>query len=208
MPAVLDQNQQDYASQLAKALGLQARIPGHLDPRIQVGLTLDDFTRPEFWNIRRGKMWQGHVALGAGVGFKAFAQLQGSAGTLCVVQRITISNLSAAVQTYQWGLSRWNATVTTTPGANSRDDRAGLSINNPACILTGGNTTAAPFQPKGQVQVGIGASEVIDCDMILTGKIAVVDALAFSVACVTANVPLDVSFEWRERAILPSELVA
>ena len=160
----------------------------------------------EFRYLRRGATFNAVVSVAAGVGFKSFAQLQGTAGTLTRVRRIYLVNLTAAAQTYQFGTSRGNATTTGSFNATSADDRPGLALLNPATTMTIGNTTAAPFTPKGLFSLAACASAFIDVHAVLTGRVDNVGVrIAFSVAMVTANAALDVAFEYTERPLLPSE---
>lgn len=206
VPALRDLNTPELSSQVTKAFGLQGPPPLQLDPATQLGITLEDLTSIEFRYLRRAATFNAKVSVPLGVGFKAFAQLQGTPGTLTHVRRIIITNVNGTGQSYLFGTSRGNATTTGSFGATSADDRPGLAILNPATTMTFGNTTAVPFSPKGLFYLPTLSSVVIDVEAVLTGQVDTVGIrIAYAVVMVTAGNSLDVAFDYTERPLLPSE---
>lgn len=196
-PALLDQNQQDYASQAAKALGLQSKIPGHLDPRFQLGFTVDDFRDPEFAWLRRQTLWQGRGVRAATAANLNYVCLPGINGVIAIVTKIIIVNQNAATNVSIIGIAVANAVMTIGSMA-PRDTRA--TGNQAACVPYTG-TAVGPINPLGKaIQTLAGGTTVLECSYVLTSPLtlAVVDGLP--------NQVIDVSFEWSERAALPSEM--
>jgi len=201
-PGVLDQNQPDYASQLAKANGLQGTPPGHLESVYNVSLQLDDYTAPEFWWLRRGQLglWAGFATAIAGQ--TGWVGIQGAVGMLTVVRRIILTNPTAVAQKVFVGLT----TVTPSAGAYFpcpvRDTRGSPGLAT-QCATTGGVRASAAVTPPGtpmRINVPAGSTVVIDTPFVLTG------ALFLSAQCQTANADFEANFEFAERPILPSEL--
>jgi len=206
VPALRDVNTPELSSQVTKAFGLQGPPPLQLDPATQLGITLEDLTAIEFRYLRRAATFNARVSVTPGVGFKAFAQLQGTPGTLTRVRRILITNFNATGQSYLFGTSRGNATTTGVFGATSADDRPGLAILNPATTMTIGNTTAAPFQPKGLFYLPTLSSVALDVEAVLTGQVDTAGVpIAYAIVMTTAGNSLDVAFDYTERPLLPSE---
>lgn len=206
LPTLRNIERPDLSSQVTKALGLQSPPPLSLDPATQLGIALRDLTTMEYRYLRLESTFSAVAVVAAGVGFKSFAQLQGTRGTLTVVRRVYLVNLTAAAQTYEFGTSRGNGTTTGTFSATSDDDRPGLATLNPATTMTIGNTTAAPFRPKNLFSLAAGASAVIDVEAVLSGRVDNVgNRIAFSVAMQTANAQLDCAFVYTERPLDPSE---
>lgn len=199
VPGLLDQNQPDYASQVAKANALQGTPPGHLESTYGVGITLDDYTAPEFWWLRRGLLgfWGGlQAAVAAQAGWVG---IQGAVGTLTIVKRTIITNPTATAQSVFVGLT----TVTPSAGAYFpcpvRDTRGGSASQ---CATTGGvRASAANTAPTTPLRVFVPptSSVVIEIPFVLTG------AAFFSAQCQTLNADFAANIEFAERALLVSE---
>lgn len=199
-PGVLDVNQPDYPSQLAKVFGIQGSIPGELDYRVSVGVQLDDYTRPEYWWLRRGLLgiWGGNqAAVAAQFGWVG---IQGSVGTLTVVDQLILNNPNGAALQYLVGIT----TVTPSAGAyfpcGVRDTRGGTASQ---CATTGGARAAAALTPPAQaflVSVPANSSVALEVPFVLTG------ALFLSAQAQTVNLIAQATFLFRERAILQQEL--
>jgi len=203
-PATLDQNQPDYATQVGKALGMQGTIPGHLDPRLQLAITVDDFTRREFANLRRQHFWQGRCSMAAVAGQYGFMQLATVAGNITVIPRITIYNTSAAIMAFSWGFM--NVIAGGTAGAISPVDDRNLFSVQPAAIPLTVNSASA-VRPLGSVvAVGIGQSLTMDVGPFVgTGQAAAAAAQAFTIKSLTQNATWEGMMEYSERFQLPTE---
>jgi hypothetical protein len=198
VPALLDQNQQDYATQTAKALGLQSKIPGHLDPRFQLGITVDDWTKPEFQFLRRRQLWQGRGQRAPTAANFNYVCLPGVAGMLVTVTKIIIVNQNAAINASLIGLAVANAVMTLGTAA----PRDGRLVGQTASSIPYTGTAVGPITPAGKaIQTLAGQTTVLEVEYVL----AVNAGTVLTVVDGVANQIIDVSFEWSERAILPSE---
>jgi hypothetical protein len=197
VPGRLDVNQQDYITQLNRALGLLGMPPGHLEPLFGMSFTLDDFSRPEFLWLRRGVLLQtGELIAAAGAGTYATVQMSapGSA-KMVVVESVTVS-LSAA-GTVMVGLSGLVALTNRTIAV--RDARATASS---ALVVSSG--TPGGVTPAGSIAVFLQANTpfTIQGPWVLTGN----PLLGFTVACQTQNTGMAYGITWSERSLLPQEL--
>lgn len=194
----MDLNQWDFVTLLTKSLGLQKRAPGVLDPRVQVGLTLDDLTAPEYLFLRGMRSFQGRASRAATAGNLNYTTLQGAANLLAVVDEITIVNTNAALAGYKVGLSVANANMTN--GAIAVRDGRLVGVSS-ACSLYSG-TAVGPTSPEGlYVQVDPGQMLTIRVPYVLAKNVGT----ALQVVSTIANQTTDIAFRWRERALLPSE---
>lgn len=203
-PGLLDQNQQDLATQVSAALFTQGRVPGKIDPRFQLTLAVEDFTLPEFYYLRRGKLLGVGFSLAAVAGQLGFVYLQGAAGLLTTVTRVEIFNRNAALQSVAIGFQ------TAAPAAGgagvrgqNRDSRNGFGSGIPTQTLINGGNNAAPTVPTIYARALIGAGQLWASSepWVLTGT----GAFLTFVNDLTVNQTLDVQLYWRERTILESE---
>lgn len=199
VPGLLDVNQPDYPTMLARAMGTQNTVPGRMDPLISAGVTVDDYTLPEFWWLRRGMqgLWTGiQAAVAAQFGWVG---IQGAPGVLTVCERIIIANEGAVVLNAEVGLN------TTTPSggayfaAGCRDSRNGLGFQTATTGATrAAGALVAPFFPV-KVSIPVGSTVVLEVPWVLTG------AVFLSAQSRVLNTPIAASFQFRERALLPQE---
>jgi len=197
-PGLLDQNQAEYATQVAKALSLQGSLPSHLDPRFQLGFTVDDFSGDEWLYLRRATPAQMGFSVAAVAAQRGYAQITGCPDKLTIFRKVTIANLSGVVQTVTIGFAA--ATAGSTPqGGVSRDDRIFVT----AVGAVGGYGTAiGPVGPIGQkVTVPIGGNLEVEGPWISGGD----GTLAFKVVSLIANAALDVSVLFTERNLGTAE---
>jgi len=203
--AILDQNQPDIPTQITKSLGMQGYVPAKIDPLIQLGIAVEDFTRPEFWILRRGRLLAGGISTGAVAGQLGFVYLQGAPGLLSIVERVEIFNRNAALQSIAVG---YQAAAPAVGGAGARaqnrDSRNGFGSGIPSQTLLNGGNNAAPTVPTVYARALIGAGQlwVSDQPWVMT------DAKTFLtfVNDLTVNQTLDVQVWWRERGLLDSEI--
>lgn len=199
--ALLDQNQQDYSTQVSKALGLQQRTPGHLDARIQLGINIDDLSRPEFLWLRRGGLGYASLDFAVVAGQIPFLALTAPPGVVAVIERLEITNPNAALNKYLIGMQSGLPAAGSTVTGVARDDRM-ANGGRTAVTLTQG-TSAAPASPLIPLTVYVPpngtATYVLEEPWVITG------ALRFVVVGFTANQALNASVFWRERFALPSE---
>jgi len=169
-PGLLDQNQQAYASQVAKALQLQGSIPGKLDPRIQLGINVDDLSARQFWHLRRGTSWQNFRDVTAVVGQRGFVQVLGSVGMIAKLEKVVVTNNAGGSLTFTYGLAAFEAAAGG-GGVASCDDRAWSAVS-PATVVTFGAAVAPLYSPGGWMIVPTGTSVDVPLGegIILTGK--------------------------------------
>ena len=199
--ALLDQNQQDYSTQVSKALGLQQRTPGHLDARIQLGINIDDLNRPEFQWLRRGGLGYASMDFGAVAGNLPFLALTAPPGVIAVIERIEITNPNAAVNKYIIGLQSALPAAGSTVAGVARDARM-ANAGRTAVTMTQG-TNAAPTTPLIPLNVYVPpnatATWVCEQPWVITS------VLRFVMVGFTANQIMNAVVYWRERFALPSE---
>lgn len=203
VPGLLDQNQQDIATQVGRALSVQGFVPARLDANLELGITAEDFTRPEFWHLRRGRLLgigNNTPAVAAQLGF---VYLQGAAGTLTIIERIEIFNRNAAVQRVAIGFQAAAPAAGFAPiRAPTRDSRVGLTSNPTSTGFSAGNAVG-PTVPTTYVSAYIGAGQLWASEVpwVMTGA-----GVFFTlVNDLTVNQTLDVELYWRERVILETE---
>lgn len=206
LPGVLDQNQQDYATQVTAALNLQGRSPAHVDPKVQVGITLDDFTRPEFWHLRQGTSWSCFDSSPAVAAQRSGLQLSLAAlrpGTLVVIERIRVVNLNAATSAFNYGWKQIEAAVGATPA--TRDLRLG-GVALPSATLGRYSFAApAPIRAGGFAMLPANQMAVIDLGWVFVTPGNVGAGEAFGIINQAVNESLTATVEWRERPALPTE---
>lgn len=204
-PGLLDQNQQDYTTQVARALGVQGQsVPGKLDYRVGVGVQLDDFREVEFQFLRRctAAYFGSNVAAG-GAGLFGFSSIRGANGMLVKLERVIITNPTAAAITFSCGVQAQFPSGVGAVAGTARDTRFGVGALNTAAVVRGG-TDAAPAAPSLPFQVTIpaGNSFELRLDVVLTSVGAF-----FSVIAGTANAAISCAWFWRERPLLHTEAV-
>ena len=202
MPQVLDQNQQDYATQLNRALSLTARPPAHLDPRIQVGINIDDLTHSEFWWLRKGQIYTNYNSCPAVAGQFTWWQFVPGAGKLTVLEKILI--VSSGVQSLQWGFGTAEALGGAFFGS-SRDDR-GLAASSGGSTRNGNGAAAVAPPGGGTILVANQALE-IPGEYVMTSPTRGTSPFnAMKIVSTTVNVAFHVTCVWRERTLLQTEV--
>lgn len=203
-PGFLDQNQNELATQIGKSLSMQGYVPARVNPTFGLEIAVEDFTRPEFWTLRRGKLLAVGMAIPALAGNLAFVYLQGAAGMLSIVERIEIYNRNAALQSVAIG---YQVAAPAAGGAGTRgqnrDSRNGFGSGIPTATLVNGGNNAAPTVPTvyARALVAPNGLWVSDQPWVLTGA----GTFLTFVNDLTVNQTLDVQIYWRERALLDTE---
>lgn len=197
-PGVLDVNQQDYASQQAKALGIQVAVPGKLEPGLSVGLQLDDYTLPEFWWLRRGLRGYAGDARNATAGAFGFFSITCLAGSMLVVEKIILSSPLAA-QYFSYGVQAAQpAAAASTPG-QPIDTRSLGQAGSARWVLS---ANAVVVGPTVATRVWVPAQTVVTIDQ---PGIVLTNGNWFSVIATTVNVEIAVTVIYRERRLLETE---
>lgn len=206
VPGLLDNNQQDYATQLNKALQLQVKPPGNLDGTIQAGLILDDFTKPEFFPLRNGSRWQNLRVVTGVVGQRGWWQATGVTGIVTVIERVIISHRFGAPLDFNYSFAIAEAGGTG-GGVVSRDDRGAFNKQAPSCAIVFG-AAAAPTVPVGGYCVVPNDNNLeLEVNQILTGQVNGASVGCFKIVCAVANAAFSVTSFHRERPQLGSERV-
>lgn len=203
-PGLLDQNQQDYTTQIARALGVQGQsVPGKLDYRVGVGVQLDDFRAVEFQFLRRSTVAYFGSQVAAVAAQFGFSSIRGGNGTLVILERVIIANTSAADLAFDCGVMGSFPNGVGAVAGTARDTRFGVGTLNTLAVVRGGNAAApvAPALPF-RIAVPIGSSFELEPGIVLTSASAF-----FSVIATTVNLGFSVSWFWRERPMLHTEAV-
>ena len=205
--------QADLAEQTMRTLELKGDLPQMVDPRIQLGVQVDDWTGHEYrWTRRMGSFMRGELsgAVAAQFSYVIFGSLTAAGRTLAAVDQVIISNPNIAGVQVQFGLID-SALFLPNSFTGLRDDRmyAGTlnaraafgtqSVQNVAALLTTGNP--AVYLPPN-------SSMVVPLQMVLTNEPSVTAGqfihLAFQNSIVLSA--LSVAVFWRERVLLTPEL--
>jgi len=201
-PGELDQNQQDYSTQVARVLGIQGTIPGHVQPTVGVGLQLDDLRAVEFQYLRRSvaSYFGSNVAAG-GAGLFGFSSIRGITGKLVIVERVIIGNPTAATIVFSCGVQSAFPSGVGAVAGTARDTRFGVGTLNSGAAVRGGSDAAptAPSLPF-QIVVPAGNSFELRPEVVLNSSTSF-----FSVIAGTANVAISCAWFWRERVTLDTE---
>lgn len=204
-PDVRDVNQAEYATQLTRALGLQNRVPGHLEPDIGLSVTLDDYTKPEFWWARQGSRWQNRRSVGIVAAQYGFVQVIAPVGTLCVLERVLITNQGAGVLSFDYGFATADAAVGG-GGVGPLDDRGAYLNQAQSVSIVWGNAAAPAAPPNGYVQIPGNTTHELRLDQILTGAATPAGVIGcWKLVCGTLATAFEVVTVHRERYLLPSE---
>jgi len=200
-PGLLDQNQQDFTTQIARALGVQGVVPGKLDPLVGVGIQLDDFRALEYQFLRRTTCaYFGSQAAAVAAQF-GFSSIRGGNGTLTVIDKIIIANTSAATLAFDCGIQgQFPSGVGNLPGT-ARDTRFGVAVLNTLSVVRAGSD-AAPVLPSIPYQISVPAGGSFEWD---PGVVLSSASAFFSVVAKTVNLGFSVAWFWRERPMLNTE---
>jgi hypothetical protein len=192
----------DQSEVIFRALNLKGELPRLIDPRFNGSIQMEDYTKPEYWWLRRGVLMQAgadQAAVAAQQSFVSWTPLQTT--RLYVIERVRIYSVTANAG----GVIGLGAAVA--GGANqtnsNRDDRiagttADFTKGSGAVVVAG--TSAAPVSPPGAIPFRLAPGAALDFGpYVITGR------SVLSVLLSNVNIQLCVSFEWRERELLPSE---
>lgn len=196
----------ELGERLYRALDVLPFLPGEIEQKIQLGVTLEDLTAPEYWFLRRGSLLCASAIIPApGAGNFAGMQLNGPAvagGSLAVIEQVVIINSNAATATFQCGFGiAGGGAVDITP--NKRDDRL-LSPFTPGAVCAfRPQTFAAAVAPSlgGSPYTTAAAGAQVTQD----GPWVTVGNEPFVVRTGNANQSMYCSIFWRERAVQPQE---
>jgi len=187
---------------LAKRLGMKEGTPApSLQPEIHAALVLEN-DRPE-WKVLAGeRLVAGGGAAVASAGtrskFRIFNPL--GSNTLIVIERLWLTSASGQLSLRRTG-SIPIATPLTTVLMDTRDRQVNTSGNNSAAQVgyaneVGGTPGSAIFYRSDTPVV----ERLVELSLILT------PGFGFEADNQTDNVALSVHAQWRERALVPSEL--
>jgi hypothetical protein len=205
-PALLDNNQQDYASQLNKALGLQVRPPGHIEATVGVGIQLDDWTRPEYQVLRGSRLFvvRGAVAAVAGQ-FQMVQFIANTPDSLIVLESMTVMNTNGAAMQITYGWGGFDGGITAAPEA--RDSRIYGSASSAYVTAQSAAAPTAPTPNGGFLQLGVNAIETVPLNWVICNPSkGFATSPVFKVMPTAVNQNLQVVIFYRERRILQTEI--
>jgi hypothetical protein len=191
----------DFGQMVQRGLRIKGLVPDTTDPRYNLGITVEDFTRPEFWWLRRGIWGAAGGNQGAVAGQQSFITLALPQRKLVVIEQIQISTVIDTGFVVGFGPVAGGGGVVT---ANGADDRALNSTGNPGtALLIVQGTAAAPTVPAGANFYNAFAKVPIfvNTPIVMTGN-----SLNFNLILNTALAALTWSIRWRERELYPEEL--
>lgn len=203
---------------LLRALNTKGNTPADVQASFSPGLTIDDFTLPEYHFLRRMIRFSHSsdvTAVAAQFGHIVFGSNNPGQRTLCVLEKMIIVNTSAATLAFRYGMHLKTLGVSptgpTSPGP--LDDRSfrpdGTNIPFSAFSASQFSNAAQqlPTTDFPQVVLPTNTFFVVDnIGAILTSRVVSGGEIHWYVQAGTVNTGYSASFYWRERAILPSEL--
>lgn len=198
--------QPELAELTMRALELKGDLPQLIDPRFQLGLTVDDWTRSEYAWLRRQRLGQcaANVAASALNFNTVYVFVAANTPTLTVVTQILISNPNAAAATFRYALSN-SPLLVSTFAPLTRDNRSFTALPGSLCGL---NQAAAAVLPVSAATITLapGAAMAIPTEYVLGQRVA---PNGFSIGLVVEtaiiNSAVNVVMDFRERAALTPE---
>lgn len=155
----------EYAEAVMRTLGLKGDLPREIQTSFGLGVQLLDLEGPEFQYLKRSVLWESGGTVSAVAAENGIFALGGRAGAtsrevLCVVEKVLITNLAAAVQTFTLGVD-WISLATFPAGLNRtswpRDDRAALVSSS--AFATGTDTTPGALLGSSHFIITLNANE-------------------------------------------------
>lgn len=217
LPGQLLLGQAELAELLMRSLGLKGALPQFLDGRFSPEVLVADLTAPEYKYLRRETSWtagQSVAAVAANFSIAAIGPRNPQLSRfVAVVERIIVSNNSAAALNFRYGLvSTAQASVAVATNGAPRDDRFAATGLNQSVMATGqANQVGNPvtFTATPVISLPAGGSIVVETPFVLTGGPGPTagDQVLCAVWNAIVNQPLEVTFDWRERVPVQSELI-
>jgi hypothetical protein len=208
--------QPDIAEQYMRALALKGQLPSYTGGEFEPSITVLDLTQPEFLWLRRIVRVQQSVSLTATAAqFSqiALAPIAGAARVMAVVEKLIITNTTAGALHYFVDFLP-NSLVAAAPNVpkSAMDDRA-IPFNAPLQTQVSlgivNATAAAAIIGSGGILVATAANTtvVLDLNAIFTARLVntTPSPSLLMVQGTALNLPLQVSFIWRERTLLATE---
>jgi hypothetical protein len=204
----------EYSEQLMRVLALKGDLPQWMDPRYNIGLTVGDFTGPEWSWPRRTSRWSvgGTGVAGAGL-FSIFAfagQNVTGRQTMAIVDSIVVSNPSAATISLGFGVTAGGfGGVAFTRFGQMLDDRQFGAVQS--AYAAGVAQNAVSPVPAQAFLFSIPAGGFIQlpvCPFVLTNasNAAGTQNIGWILVPTVVNTGFQVGTTWRERVVADSEL--
>jgi hypothetical protein len=188
----------DYPDVMMRALRLKGQLPELVDPAMQIGFTLDDFTQTEFWWLRRGLRWVSGGTAAAVAGQQGFLTLGLGPGLIGIVDAIVVGaavNTRFGVVPAGGGLSG-GANV----GVFAQDSRMSSGTVTSTVVQIGANAAAIP---GGAFLFNCPANQSV---IIPVKSVLVGNAALLAIQSGTANQAVDFAIAWHERPVFQEEL--
>lgn len=160
----------EYAEAVMRSLGLKGDLPREIQTSFGLGVQLLNLEAPEFLYLKRSVLWESGGTVSAVAAENGIFALGGRAGSssrevLAIVDKIIITNIAAAAQTFAVGVD-WFSLATFPAGLNRtsypRDDRAALVSSS--AFATGTDTTAGALMGSSHTIVTLQTNERIQID--------------------------------------------
>jgi hypothetical protein len=185
----------DYPDLMMRSLRLKGQLPELILPAMQVGFTLEDFTRPEYWWLRRGTRWYTGSSVGAVAAQVGFGQLVVPNNRIAIVESFVAGAVPATRFSFRNGGGLAGGANISINGADSRNSQ----VSAPESFAIGTNV-AGILQGDFIMQAGANGIVSLPFPMIVVGP------FILSVIAGTVNQAIDVAISWRSRELQPEEL--
>lgn len=189
----------DFGQMVQRILRIKGTVPDLTDPRYNLGFTIEDATRPEFWWSRKGVRGAGGVNVLAVAAQQSFVSFTVAQRKLVIIESIRIGVTAATGVTAGFGALPAAGTTTVPMGADDRVFSPSFSPGSSLSVV--GGTSAAPTAILNPQWYNLFANQSMDllCPIILTGLIN------YNIILSTANLSLTMAYTFRERELYPEE---
>jgi hypothetical protein len=200
--------QPELAEQAMRSMELKGDLPQLIDPRFSLGITVADWTLPEYWWARRGRLHSisNSIALVAAQFSQAVLGVPAANPTIAVIEKLMISNPGAAALGFVFGLADVAPAIGFAGLANGQRDTRGYDSSSGLLQQSGNNVaTLNTSNAAHSVFIQAGDTMVLDIPFVLTNKLNAAGRVPYFFLQSTLAQPLMYSVSWRERALLDSE---
>lgn len=207
-------NAPQYAEAIMRALGLKGDLPRPVRGEYNLDAHVIDLTAFEYLWLQRTSTWvrgSSQNAVAAEFPIFAFATRVAaqSRSVMAIVDQVLINNLSAAAMTFLIGLTIQGTGIADPGSANlPRDDRIFTTGTVSSFAVGNGTNPVNPIVGLGGIQVDIPANGtlMVPGPWVLTNNANATFRTALVVVGNTVNTGARVSYWWRERLCIDSEL--
>lgn len=193
----------DQSELIFRALNIKGALPKHIEPKFDLALQVEDWTRPEFWWLKRGQTATIGDSVAAVAAQQGFVDISFAPNRMAIIDSMIIANTAAVAQNFRIGVGTPVAAGTIVP-KEVRDDRCGAagtgSANQVSAVITSG-TNAAPVVGLNDIVVATTAGQTLTLPInyVMTGRVNL------HVVSLALNAQFAAWFLMRERELLQTE---